>query len=435
MRGSVFKRCPCPVRRDDRGRKLACSKAHGSWFYKVDVTGQPGHRRQLVKGGFATKREAQDALAEVLAKAARGVVPAITKLTVAAYLDEWLLRVRPTLEVAAWTNYRTCVDRYVRPGIGEVPLAGLTGAQLTAHYAFLITAGGRNGRPLSPTTVRTVHRVLSKAFGDAVRDDLLPVSPVVKAVPPKRRKYEATVWAAEQAMRFLTAVRADPLYAAWLVALSCGLRRGELAGLRWCDVDLDRAFLRVTTQRTTDTDYNVITKGPKGTGRRTIDLGAGTVAALRAHRDAQQVQAANAAGLLFGEAWSEVPQDRSTNAPDAPWTAPEGLGEGFVFLGEDLRPIHPQRLTELFQLAAKAAGVPVIRLHDARHSCATLALESGVHPKVVQQLLGHSSWSTTMDLYAHRVDRLQREATQRIEDLLLPPRGEDSDGQGVAEAG
>src|SRR3954447_21313799 len=101
MRGSVFKRCTCPVRRDDRGRKVTCSKAHGSWSYKVDVPGEPGYRRQIVKGGFATKREAEEAMAGVLSRASRGVVPTATRLTVAAYLEQWLARVRPTLEVAA----------------------------------------------------------------------------------------------------------------------------------------------------------------------------------------------------------------------------------------------------------------------------------------------------------------------------------------------
>lgn len=427
MRGSVFKRCTCPVRMDERGRKVTCGKQHGSWSYKVDVPALDGSRRQLVRGGYPTRKDAEEALAETLAKAHRGVVLPSTRLTVSDYLDQWLLSVKPTLEVAAWTNYRTCIDRYVRPGVGRVELAKLTGAMLSAHYAALVAGGGRGGRPLSPTTVRTVHRVINKALGDAVRDDLLVVNPAHKAVPPKRRRYEATVWTAEQAMQFLTAMREDPLYACWLVALSCGLRRGELAGLRWCDVDLDRAVMRVTTQRTTDADYNVITKGPKGTGRRTIDLGVGTVAALRLHQDAQQVQLAQTHGLLF-PLDEPLADGRPKKVPNCPTSAPE-----YVFLSDDLEPIHPQRLTELFQKAAKDAGVPVIRLHDARHSCATLALESGVHPKVVQQLLGHSSWSTTMDLYAHRVDRLQREATQRIEDLLLP-REEETDGPGVAQA-
>ncbi len=140
-----------------RGRKAACAKAHGSWSYKVDVPGDPGFRRQTVKGGFATKRDA---------------------------------------------------------------------------------------------------------------DELIEHNPVTRAVPPKRRRHEARVWTAEEAVCLLTAARNDRLYAAWLVALSCGLRRGELAGLRWRDLDLERGTLSVTTQRTTDTDYRIITKAPKGTGRQ-----------------------------------------------------------------------------------------------------------------------------------------------------------------------
>ena len=405
MRGSVFKRCTCPVRRDERGRRITCAKQHGSWSYKVDLPGRAGRRKQLVKGGFATKRDAEEAMAKAVASGPQ-LVP--SRLSLDAYLAQWLVSVRPTLAPAAWTNYRGCVDLYVRPLLGSVLLGQLTGAMITAHYAALIAGGGRKGKPLSPTTVRIVHRVLNKALNDAVRDDLLLVNPVAKAMPPKRQRYEAMIWNAEQAALFLTTVRTDRLYAAWLIALGCGLRRGELAGLRWSDLDLERGTLSVTTQRTTDSDYNVITKAPKGTGRRTIDLGAGTVLALRAHRARQLDEISEFHGLLLADAIDAPP---------------------YVFLDEDLSPIHPQRLTDLFQKASKDAGVPVIRLHDARHSCATLALDAGVHPKVVQELLGHASWSTTMDLYSHRVHRLQREATQKIEGLLL---GEVPGGQGVA---
>lgn len=414
MRGSIFKRCSCPARRDERGRRSTCPKAHGSWSYKVDVPEvHPGHRRQVLKGGFATKREAEQAMAELLAKAARGPVIQPSRQQLGDYLTDWLEVTRASLSPAAWTNYRTCVDRYVRPWLSPIPLGQVTGAALTRHYAMLLERGGYHERPLSPTTVRTVHRVLSKAYADAIRDELIEHNPVARAVPPKRRRYEARVWTAEEAVRFLSATRTDRLYAAWLVALSCGLRRGELAGLRWRDLDLERGTLSITTQRTTDTDYRIITKAPKGTGRRTVDLGGGTVSALRAHRQAQLADAADLHGLL-------LPTDSD--------------GPEYVFVGEDLQPLHPQRLTDLFQRAAKAAGLPVIRLHDARHSCATLALDAGVHPKVVQQLLGHSSWSTTMDLYSHRVDRLQREASARIESLLLTREGV-HDGTGVAETG
>jgi integrase len=334
MRGSVFKRCSCPVRQDERGRRLTCAKQHGSWSYKVDVPAMAaGRRKQLVKGGFPTRREAEEAMAEALAKAARGQLVLPSRLTVGGYLEQWLAAVRPTLAAAAWTNYRGCLELYVRPHLDDVPLTKLTGAMVTSLNGALVTGGGRNGKPLSPTTVRIVHRVLNKALNDAVRDDLLLVNPVVKAVPPKRQRYEA-VWTAQQAALFLTAVRTERLYAAWLIALSCGLRRGELAGLRWFDLDLDRGTLSVTTQRTTDSDYNIITKAPKGTGRRVIDLGVDTVEALQAHRAAQLDEVRDFHGLLIVDDL-EVPE--------------------YVFVADDLRPIHPQRLTDLFQQASKDA--------------------------------------------------------------------------------
>ncbi len=161
-----------------------------------------------------------------------------------------------------------------------------------------LTAGVRRGTATSSST-RAGTTSLSKAFGDAVRDELLEHNPITRAVPPKRRRYEARVWTVEEAVRFLTAARGDRLYAAWLVALSCGLRRGELAGLRWRDLDLERGTLSVTTRRTTDTDYRIITKAPKGTGRRTVDLGEGTVEALRAHRRAQLGEVGDLHGLLL----------------------------------------------------------------------------------------------------------------------------------------
>lgn len=247
MKGSTYKRCPCPPRQDVRGRRVPCGKAHGSWSYKVDLPSLDGRRRQLAKGGFATKREAEQAMAELLAKAARGPVVQVSRQSLGEYLTGWLELTRPTLSPAAWTNYRTCVDRYVRPWLSAIPLGQIAGAALTRHYALLLERGGHKGRPLSPTTVRTVHRVLSKALGDAVRDELLEHNPITRAVPPRRRKYEARVWTAEEAVRFLTGARTDRLYAAWLVALSCGLRRGELAGLRWRDLDLARGTLSVTT--------------------------------------------------------------------------------------------------------------------------------------------------------------------------------------------
>ena len=350
-------------------------------------------RRQTMKGGFPTRKAAEAALAGYLLQAAGGEVVVADRRHVGEYLEEWLTGMRVSLAVSAWTNYRSVLALYVQPRIGHVRLSALTGSTLTALYGALLAGGGKEGRALSPTTVRLVHRVLTKALSDAVESRLLAANPAQHAKVPARRRTEMRTWNARQAEAFLRSAVGDRLYAAWLLALACGLRRGELAGLRWADVDLEQQTLSVVSQRTTDADWQIVTKEPKGTSRRTIDLGGQAVAALRAHRRQSLSER-----LAWGSAYTDTE---------------------LVFVREDGAAFHPARLTDQFQRLAKDAGLPVIRLHDARHSCATLALAAGIHPKVVQQLLGHASWSTTMDLYTHRVDRLQKDAASRIESVVF----------------
>jgi integrase len=399
VQGSIRKRCPCPPRRDATGKKIPCTRPHGSWTFVVDVPARPGvARRQVTRGGFATKKDAETALAEFLTRVAHGHQPAPGRLTVAEYLEEWLVGCELSLAATAFTNYRTVLRTYVVPRLGQVPLLKVTPAALTRLYADLVASGSRRGGPLSPATVRTVHRIVSKALGDAVREQLLPSNPATHAKLPRRQRPELQTWNAEQAAAFLAHARTDRLYLAWLLALACGLRRGELAGLRWSDIDLERATLEVVHQRTVDSEWNVVSKEPKGTSRRTIDLGPGVVAAVREHRSR-----AASERLAAGPVWQDC---------------------GLVFVDQLGRPYHPDRFTRMFRHVSAKAAVPLIRLHDARHSCATLALAAGIHPKVVQQLLGHASWSTTMDLYTHRVERLQREASAIIEALVLPTPAE-----------
>ncbi len=396
MRGSTYKRCPCPVRRDGRGHRLTCPKQHGSWTYHVDVPATDGRvRRQVTKGGFPTRRAAQLALAEALTDPRASVKSAQPARATGDYLDDWLAGMRLTLEVAAWTNYRSVVELYLRPRLGHHGLGALTPAILAELYAGLMRDGGKNGKPLSSTTVRLAHRVLRKALEDAVAAGHLSANPATHAKAPRPRRVEMATWTAAQAAGFLHVAANHRLYACWLLALTCGLRRGELAGLRWRDVDLERGVLRIVSQRTTDADWKIVTKEPKGTSRRTIDVGPLAVAALQAHWQQAQEERQQ-----WGRAYSDV---------------------GLVFAREDGTGYHPSRLSDMFQQLAAEAGVPIIRLHDARHSCATLALDAGIHPKVVQQLLGHASWSTTMDLYSHRVERLQKEAASRIEATLFEP--------------
>ncbi len=153
MKGSTFKRCPCPVRRDAAGRKMTCAKAHGSWSYMADrADAEPGGRRQLMKGGFPTRKVAEAALTDYLSGAGREEPVTSDTQRLADYLAEWLTGMRLTLAVAAWTNYRSVLNLYVTPRIGQLRLTALTGPTLTALYADLLDHGGQTGRSLSPTT-------------------------------------------------------------------------------------------------------------------------------------------------------------------------------------------------------------------------------------------------------------------------------------------
>jgi integrase len=364
-----------------------------TWQYVVDLgLDGNGRRRQFRRRGFPTKTAAQQAMLEAQSLQLRGELANPGRRTLENYLTQWLDAVQASLEPAAWTNYRNCLRLYVLPRLGHVQLGLLTPLTLSSMYAELLRSGGRKGRPLSPTSARLVRGVVRKALNDAVQWGLLGTNPALRASVPKRRRVQLRVWSPEEAAVFVAAVGNDRLAACWLLALTAGLRRGELAGLRWEDLDLDRAALRVAVQRTTDSDYNVVSKEPKASSRRGIALAEQMVLVLRRHRVRQAQER-----LAAGPAWHDT---------------------GLVFVDELGRGYHPQRITDLFQEASAAAGLPRIRLHDLRHTSATLALVAGVHPKIVQERLGHASIGMTLDIYSHVLAGMQHDAAAQVERLL-----------------
>lgn len=380
-----------------------------TWQYVVDLGFDGnGRRRQYRRRGFPSKKAAQQAMLEAQSLQLRGELANPGRRSLEDYLTQWLDAVQASLEPAAWTNYRNCLHLYVVPRVGGVQLGLLTPLTLSSLYAELLRSGGRKGRALSPTTVRLVHGVLRKALNDAVQWGLLGTNPALRASVPKRRRVQLRVWSPEEAASCVAAVGDDRLAACWLLALTAGLRRGELAGLRWEDVDLERAALRVAVQRTTDSDYNVVSKEPKASSRRGIALAEQMVAVLRRHRILQAQES-----LAAGPAWQD---------------------SGLVFVDELGRGYHPQRITDLFHEAAATAGLPRIRLYDLRHTSATLALVAGVHPKIVQERLGHASIGMTLDIYSHVLAGMQHDAAAQVERLLWTASGEVATaGPGVAQ--
>lgn len=374
--------------------------ARGTWFYVLDLgtDERTGKRRQMRRRGFATERAALMAMWEVRDRVEQEQeVANAGRQTVSGYLERWLAEQEHHLSPAAWTNYRTCIRRYVIPHIGSMRLTAVKPSTLTGLYATLLRRGGKGGKPLSATSVRLVHRIVSTALREAVECGLLTANPAVRAKPPRPQRAITEVWDAAQARQFLHTTRDDRLYAAWLLGLTCGMRRGELAGLRWRDVDLTRGMVAIEQQRTTDGDGHCVVKEPKGKSRRTVSLGADVVAALRALRQQSQQER-----MALGIGWDE---------------------SSCVFTHADASPLFPERFSSAFLAASERAGVKRIRLHDLRHTAATLMICQGVHAKVVQERLGHYSAQFTMDRYSHVLETMQEDAASRMDALLSTEAG------------
>jgi integrase len=365
-------------------------KRGSTWTVVVDVGPDPvtGRRRQKSKGGFRTRKAAEAGLRELSAAVDEGRYVERSTTTVGDYLDEWLEIVQPRLRPTSWNSYRQAVA-HIKGRVGAVPLQSLVPLEVENLYKELLATRGRQGRPLSPKTVRGVHVVLRKALADAERLGLVVRNAAAAAKPPVPSKHEHTTWTTQQLARFLRSLEDERLAAAFVLLATTGMRRGEALGLRWSDVNLDAGRVSIVQTITTVRDKMVISPPKTARSRRLVSLDPETVAALRDHRRRQ-----NEERLRAGEAWSD-----------------DG---NFVFTNEIGEPVHPSALSRLFVAYMRRAGLPAIRLHDLRHTYATVALGAGVHPKVVSERLGHATIAVTLDLYSHVTPAIDAEAAALV---------------------
>jgi integrase len=276
-----------------------------------------------------------------------------------------------------------------------VPLQRLTAADLDAFYGKLVNAGRKKGGGLGLRTVRHVHVTIGKALADAERQDLIARNPARRATPPSAtaaRSPEAKTWTPEELRAYLDSVAGHHHAALFRLAAMTGLRRGELCGLRWTDVDLDSASLVVRHTITTVSHELVEGDVKTARSRRAVELDAATVAVLRAHRTCQLEQR-----LLVGRGYRD---------------------NNLVFASPSGEPWNPDSVGQAFARAVARTDLPRIRLHDLRHTHATHLLAAGVNARIVSERLGHSTVAFTLGVYGHVMPGQQADAAAAVAALI-----------------
>ncbi len=311
------------------------------------------------------------------------------RLVVRGYLEGWLRdTAQPSVRPSTFVRYRDLLTLHAIPSIGKRALARLQPLDLQRLYREKLEQG------LNPRTVGHLHRVLHRALGDALRAGVVARNVCDAVRAPKVRAPEMQAFSGEQARAILAAARGDDLEALYVLALTTGARQGELLGLKWEDLDLDGGRLQVRRTIGRVAGQGLVVGEPKtAKGKRGVVLLPLAVQALREQRRRQLEQR-----LAAGAAWQDG---------------------GWVFTTATGGPIDARNLAQrsYAPLLAKA-GLPRLPFHSLRHSCASLLLTLGVHPKVVQELLGHSEIAVTLNTYSHVMPGLQQEALERLEGLL-----------------
>jgi integrase len=315
-----------------------------------------------------------------------------SKQTVADFLTAWLEdSVKLTNRAGTYRSYEWIVRVHLIPGLGKLTLEKLNPQVLQAFTT------GRSKAGLSPATVKHINATLRAALSQAEEWELVDrnVAKLVKL--PRAQKYKPTFLSPEQAKAFLLFTADHPQEALFSVALSLGLRRGEIVGLRWQDIDFAAGMLRVTHSLERIKGSGLQLGDPKSAkAQRLLRLPQVCILALARQKENQRI-----AREWCGAKWKE--------------------GD-FVFTTSVGTPMQPEMVTREFKAIIAASGLPDMRLHDLRHSCATLLLAQGVHPKLVQETLGHSTYQLTMDTYSHMIPQLRNEVADRMDEILSPTK-------------
>ena len=364
-------------------------RSPGHWAIVIDTRDANGRRKRRWFSHAGTKRTAQIECARLIAEIDAGLQIDPNRLTLAAFLERWIEHMRGQVSPRSLERYAELCRKNLVPLLGGVALNKLQPATISQAYAKALTSGRRDGQGgLSPRTVHHMHRVLRQALQQAVQWQLLARNPADLVKPPKVERKQMRTLDTDGTVALIEAARGTDMLVPILLGVLCGLRRGEVTALRW----------------------------------RSVDLEAGAAGGGRQHRADRSGRAGEGDQERQGPFRRPIAHDRGRAA-----SAPDQAGGGAVATGRpayrrssrrrpvDGQPLQPRSLTHAFVKFIRRHGLPQIRLHDLRHSHATHMLAAGVHPKIAQERLGHSSVSVTIDLYSHVLPGMQAEAVSRVD--------------------
>jgi integrase len=395
------------AKRRANGEGTTYQRKDGKWVGSLTVgwsinpkTQKSVRQRKVVYG--ANQQEVSQKLTRLKADRDRGIAVPMERQTVAQFLELWLRDVvKPSVRDSTYRSYEGHVRNHIVPELGRIQLTKLTAQNVQAMLNRKATseALNRDGarRALSPRTIQYTRAVLRKALNQAVKWDLVPRNVAALADPLRSIRKEIHPLSIEQAKKLLQAVNGDRLEALYTVAVAVGLRQGEAFALRWRDVDFDACTLTVnqTVQRV---GGKVKFDEPKtARSRRTIALPTPCLTRLLEHKELQREEQ-----IAAGRHWLEY---------------------NLVFTTTTGTPLDPSNVRRQFKAHLRAAGLPIVRFHDLRHTAASILVAEGVHPRTVMEVLGHSQIGITMNLYSHVMDEAKRDAADRMGAVFASSKG------------
>lgn len=368
-------------------------KKDNAWQYTVDIGNDPvtGKRKRKSKGGFRTKKECEKALAEIITELEKGDYFEISKITFENYLYKWIENYKSNLSPRTYQRYIDDIKNYISKYLGKIDLNELKPLHIQQFYKFCL-----EDLKLSPTTVIHFHAVIHKSLDQAVKWQIIKSNVANAVTKPKKIRKEMIVWNQKDVNLILDRLKGMTIYYPVLLAVTTGMRRGEILGLTWDNIDFEKEVIYVQKQLQKINDQLILVQPKTKRSIRKITLPNNIIPLLKELRKEQFKNK-----LYFGENYNS---------------------DDFVICQNDGRPYDPSYITKNFgriiRRISKQLNVPVISFHDLRHTHATLLLKAGVNPKVVAERLGHTTVSMTLDTYSHVLPDLQQEVAEKINDIL-----------------